>query len=71
MIPAALTTIECSWEFRTLTSLIFIMPSAAIGAPIAAKLTWMLLPLAAQVDTVGPGIPVMRNGKEMLESEGV
>ena len=35
------------------------------------KLSWIPLPLAPQVDTVGPRIPVNRNGKEMLESEGI
>lgn len=35
------------------------------------KLRWMLLPLAPQVDTVDPRIPVIRNGKEMLESKGI
>ena len=36
-----------------------------------AKLSRMLLALVPQVDTVGHRIPVIRNGKEMLESEGI
>jgi len=31
----------------------------------------MLLALVPQVDTVDPRIPVMRNGKKVLESEGI
>jgi hypothetical protein len=34
------------------------------------KLRWMLLPLVPQVDTVDPRNPVIRDGKEMLESKG-
>ena len=36
-----------------------------------SALSWILLPLAPQIDTVGPRIRDIRNGKEMLESEGI
>lgn len=41
-----------------------------VGLALLDSLSWMLLPLAPQVNTVDP-IPVIRNGKETLESEGI